>query len=211
MAKGILGKKIGMTQVFDDEGRFIPVTVIEAGPCVVLQRKSSSRDGYDAIQVGYGNVKENKVNKPMAGHFRKAEAPAKRYIREFRLEGDEEYQVGQQLDVSMFEAGERVDVTGIGRGKGFAGVIKRHGFSRGAMAHGSKYHRGVGSLGAAATPSRVMKGRKLPGRMGGKRVTVQALKLVRVDADRNLLLVKGNVPGPKGSLVIVRSSVKGGN
>lgn len=210
MAKGILGKKIGMTQVFDEDGRFVPVTVIEAGPCVVLQRKSSSRDGYDAIQLGFGERKESKTNKPLAGHFRKAETTPKRYIRELRLDGDEEYEVGQTIDVSIFEEGERVDVTGIGRGKGFAGAIKRHNFSRGAMAHGSQYHRGVGSLGAAATPSRVFKGRKLPGRMGGKRVTVQALRLIRVDADRNLLLVKGSVPGPKGGLVMVRSSVKGG-
>ena len=210
MAKGILGKKIGMTQVFDEEGRFIPVTVIEAGPCVVVQRKTRQRDGYDAIQVGFGEIKEKHTNKPIRGHFRKAEVQPKKYLREFRLDDGEDYQVGQQIDVSQFEAGEKVDVTATSRGKGFAGAVKRHGFGRGPMSHGSKYHRGPGSLSASSFPSRVFKGRKLPGRMGGQKVTVQSLQLVRVDKDRNLLLVKGAVPGPNGSLVTVRSSVKGG-
>jgi len=208
MAKGLLGKKLGMTQVFDDEGRLIPVTVIQAGPCVVVERRLPSKHGYSAIQLGFEAVKENKVNRPTLGHFRKAGVAPMRYLREFRVENPEEYEPGQVIDVSIFQEKERVDVTGISKGKGFQGAIKRHGFRRGPMSHGSKYHRAPGSLSASADPSRVFKGRKLPGHMGHRRVTVRGLEVVRVDPDRNLLLVKGAVPGPRGSLVSIKASTK---
>lgn len=208
MAKGILGKKLGMTQVFDDSGNFVPVTVIEASPNVVVQRKTRDRDGYDAIQVGVGEVKESKVNRPAAGHFAKAGVKPRRLLKEIRISGDADYQVGQEITVEIFESGQKVDVTAKSRGLGFAGAIKRHGFGRGPMSHGSKYHRGPGSLSASSDPSRVFKGRKLPGRMGGRQVTVQGLELVKVDPERNLLLIKGAVPGRKGGYVLVRDSVK---
>ncbi len=208
MAKGLLGKKLGMTQVFDDEGQLVPVTVIEAGPCVGVQRRLPTRDGYSAIQVGFEEIKESKANSPMRGHFRKADVGPMRYLQEFRVDNAEEYELGQQLDVSIFENNEKVDISGISRGKGFQGVIKRHGFHRGPMTHGSKYHRGPGSLNASADPSRVFKGRKLPGQMGREKVTAQGLTVVRVDTDRNLLLVKGSVPGAKGALVVIRPSIK---
>lgn len=197
-----------MTQIFTDEGKFIPVTVIEAGPCVVVQKKTAERDGYDAIQIGYGEVKDHRVNKPLKGHFAKAEARPVRLLREFRVDDVDAYELGQEVKADLFQPGDLVDISGKGRGKGFAGTIKRHGTSRGAMSHGSRYHRGPGSMGASATPSRVRKGKKLPGRMGGKRVTLQGLELVRVDAERNLLLVKGNVPGPRGGYLEIRSAVK---
>ncbi|BDG62220.1 50S ribosomal protein L3 [Caldinitratiruptor microaerophilus] len=207
MKKGILGRKLGMTQVFDEAGRAIPVTVIEAGPCVVVQKKTAATDGYDAIQVGFGDIKEKHVNRPLMGHFKKAGLPPRRFLRELRLESVDGYEVGSEIRADIFSPGELVDVTGRSKGKGFAGGVKRHGFHRGPMAHGSKYHRAPGSLGFRAA-ARVPKGRRLPGRMGGDRVTILGLKVVRVDPERNLLLIKGAVPGPKGSLVIVRDSVK---
>ena len=208
MKKGLIGKKLGMTQVFDDDDNLVPVTVIEAGPCVVVQRRLRSRDGYGALQLGYEEVKESRVNKPTLGHFRSAGVKPMRYLREIRVDDAENYDVGQTLDASVFEKEERVDVTGTSKGKGFQGAIKRHGFSRGPMSHGSNYHRRPGSLGASADPSRVFKGRQLPGQMGRETVTTQNLRVVRVDPDRNLLLLKGSVPGPKGGLVQIRSSSK---
>jgi large subunit ribosomal protein L3 len=207
MTKGILGKKLGMTRIFDAQGRAVPVSVVETGPCVVLQKKTTERDGYNAIQLGFGAVREKLVNKPLQGHFAKAGVKPVRHIREFRVENIDDYQVGQELKADIFNEGEAVDVIGVSKGKGFAGGIKRHGFHRGSMKHGSKYHRRPGSL-AAKGPARVFKGRKLPGRLGGKRVTVQNLKVVRVDPDRNLLLIQGAIPGPRKSLVIIRDSVK---
>lgn len=207
MLKGILGKKIGMTQIFNNEGRIVPVTVIEAGPCVVTQKKTDETDGYNAIQVGFGQIKEKLVSKPLKGHYAKAQVKPLRFLKELRLDDVAGFQVGQELKADIFEAGEKVDVTGISKGKGFAGGIKRHGFHRGPMKHGSKYHRRPGSLGAKG-PARVFKGRKLPGRTGGDRVTVQNLEVVKVDADRNLILIKGSVPGPRRSLVLIKNSVK---
>lgn len=198
---------MGMSQVFDEEGRLVPVTVIEAGPCVVVQKKTADTDGYEAIQVGFKPVKENKVNRPLRGHFAAAKVQPFRYIREFRLENVNDFQVGQELKVDMFQPGETVDVIGISRGHGFAGGIKRHGFRRGPMAHGSKYHRRPGSLGAKG-PARVFKGRRLPGRLGSDRVTIQNLEVVRVDPERNLLLIKGSVPGVRNNLITIRNSVK---
>lgn len=207
MRKAILGKKLGMTQVFDDQGRAVPVTVIEAGPCVVVSKRTKEKDGYSAIQVGFGRVKERRVNKPLKGHFEAAKVKPLRYLREFRLDDGVDYAQGQELRVDIFSAGELVDVTGVSKGKGFAGGVKRWGFGRGPMAHGSKYHRAPGSL-QSRDAARVFKGRKLPGRMGGNRVTVLALKVERVYPDRDLMLIRGAVPGPKGSLVVVRDSVK---
>lgn len=208
MVKGILGKKLGMTQVFDDKGRMLPVTVVEAGPCVVVQKKTAVRDGYDALQIGFSETKERRLNRPLLGHLKKAGAKPLRLLREIRVDNIDDFQVGQEIKVDIFSPGERVDVTGTSKGHGFAGVIKRHGTRRGPMSHGSKYHRRVGSMNAATLPSRVFKGKKMPGRMGGERVTVQGLELVRVDPERNLLLIKGSVPGVRGSYVMVRSSHK---
>lgn len=207
MSKGLLGKKVGMTQIFRETGEIVPVTVIEAGPCVIVQKKTVEADGYNAIQLGFGEKREALANKPLKGHFAKAEQKPLRYLREVRVENVDEYQVGQEIKADLFVTGEHIDVVGTSKGKGFAGGIKRHGFQRGPMAHGSKYHRRPGSLGAKG-PARVFKGRKLPGRMGADRVTVQNLEVVRVDADRNLLLVRGAIPGPKGSLVMINDSVK---
>ena len=204
--KCLIGRKLGMTQIFDENGRLVPVTVIEAGPCVVVQRRTPERDGYAAIQLGFGEVKEQKLNRPMRGHFRKRGVAPRRLLREFRVDDVDQYEVGQELKADIFTAGEYVDVTGISRGKGFQGAIKRHGFGRGPMSHGSKYHRGPGSLGPSTYPARVFKGRKLPGHMGVRRVTARGLRLVRVDAERNLLLVKGSVPGARGSYVLIRST-----
>lgn len=205
MTKGILGRKIGMTQVFTENGDLIPVTVVEAAPNVVLQKKSTETDGYEAIQLGFDNLKENRANKPAKGHAGKANTAPKRFIRE--LKGTSELEVGQEVKVDIFTEGETVDVTGISKGKGFQGSIKRHGQSRGPMAHGSRYHRRPGSMGPVA-PNRVFKGKALPGQMGGERITVQNLEIVKVDVERNLLLIKGNVPGAKKSLVTVKSAVK---
>lgn len=207
MAKAILGKKLGMTQIFAADGKVTPVTVIEAGPCVVIQRKSAAHDGYEAIQVGFGQKRERLFTKAEKGHFAKASVKPMRYLREFRVESSEQFSVGQEIKADIFAAGDKIDVTGKSRGKGFAGVIKRHGFARGGMSHGSMYHRRVGSLGAT-DPARVFKGRKLPGRMGGDRVTIQGLTVAAVDIDRNLILVRGAVPGTRGGLVVVRDSVK---
>lgn len=207
MTKGILGKKIGMTQIFAENGELIPVTVIEATPNVVLQVKTNEVDGYEAIQVGFDSKREKLANKPEKGHVAKANTAPKRFIREFRGVDVAGYTVGQEVKVEIFAEGEIVDVTGVSKGKGFQGSIKRHGQSRGPMAHGSRYHRRPGSMGPVA-PNRVFKGKALPGQMGGNRVTVQNLQVVKVDAERNLILVKGNVPGAKKSLVTIKSAVK---
>ncbi|MDQ0163570.1 50S ribosomal protein L3 [Bacillus alveayuensis] len=207
MTKGILGRKIGMTQVFAENGDLIPVTVIEATPNVVLQVKTVENDGYEAIQLGFEDKREKLANKPEKGHAAKANTAPKRFIREVRGANIEEYEVGQEVKVDIFSAGDIVDVTGVSKGKGFQGAIKRHGQSRGPMSHGSRYHRRPGSMGPIA-PNRVFKSKELPGRMGGERVTVQNLEIVKVDAERNLLLIKGNVPGPKKALIEVRSAVK---
>lgn len=203
--KGILGKKLGMTQVFTADGNVVPVTVIEAGPCVVLQKKDQENDGYVSIQVGFSDKKENRANKPEIGHAKKAETAPKRYVREFR--GIAEYEVGQEIKADVFAAGEFVDVTATSKGKGFQGNIKRWNQSRGPMAHGSRYHRGPGSMGSIQA-NRVPKGKHLPGHMGSETVTIQNLEIVRVDAERNVLLVKGSIPGPKNSFVKVKSTVK---
>ena len=205
--KAILGKKIGMTQMFSPEGKAVPVTVIEAGPRVVVQTKTTDNDGYEAIQVGFDEIKETRANKPQKGHFAKANVKPMRYLREFRVENAAEYQLGQELKADIFAVGDAVDVTGTSKGKGFQGPIKRHGQSRGPMAHGSKYHRRTGSLGAMGN-NRVFIGHKLPGRMGNDKVTVQNLEVVKVDAERNLILVKGAIPGAKKSLVTIKTSVK---
>ena len=207
MSKGLLGKKVGMTQIFKETGEIVPVTVIEAGPCLVIQKKTEETDGYSAIQLGFEEKREALVNKPLKGHYSKAGQKPLRYLREVRIDNVTEYQVGQEVKADLFAAGEHVDVAGTSKGKGFAGGIKRHGFQRGPMGHGSKYHRRPGSLGAKG-PARVFKGRRLPGRMGADRVTIQNLEVVRVDVDRNLLLVKGAIPGPKGSLIMISDSVK---
>lgn len=210
MAKGILGKKIGMTQIFEADGKLIPVTVVEAGPCVVIQNKTEEVDGYNAVQLGFGIKKEKHTTKPMLGHFEKAGVEPVKFVREFRLSAPSEYTVGQKITADIFTAGELVDATGTSRGKGFAGTIKRHNFSRGPMAHGSKSHREPGSMGPmhSGPGGRVIKGKKLPGRMGSEKVTVQRLTVARVDIDRNLVLVKGSIPGAAGSFVVLKETVK---
>lgn len=208
MKKGILGKKIGMTQIFAEDGRLIPVTVVEAGPCSVVQKKTVENDGYSAVQLGFGDKKEKNVNKPMKGHFAKAGVSVKRYLREFKFDNADEMNVGDEIKVDMFEAGDVLDVTGTSKGHGYAGTVKRWGTHRGPMSHGSHYHRGPGSLGACSSPSRVYKGKKLPGHFGVDKVTIQNLDLVKVDAERNLLLIRGSVPGPKGGLLIIKNAVK---
>ncbi|QGQ43993.1 50S ribosomal protein L3 [Metabacillus sediminilitoris] len=207
MTKGILGRKIGMTQVFAENGDLIPVTVIEATPNVVLQKKSVDTDGYNSVQLGFEDKREKLANKPEKGHVAKANTAPKRFVKELREASLDGYEVGQEVKVDIFAAGETVDVTGISKGKGFQGSIKRHGQSRGPMSHGSRYHRRPGSMGPVA-PNRVFKNKLLPGRMGGERITVQNLEIVKVDAERNLLLIKGNVPGPKKALITVKSAVK---
>ncbi|MBU8908617.1 50S ribosomal protein L3 [Desertibacillus haloalkaliphilus] len=207
MTKGILGRKIGMTQVFAENGDAVPVTVIEAAPNVVLQKKSVESDGYESIQIGFDDKKESGINKPAKGHASKANTTPKRYVKEFRGVELNEYEVGQEVKVDIFNEGDAVDVTGTSKGKGFQGSIKRHNQSRGPMSHGSRYHRGPGSMGPT-DPARVFKGKALPGRMGGEQITVQNLEIVKVDTERNLLLVKGNVPGAKKSYVTVQSAVK---
>jgi large subunit ribosomal protein L3 len=197
-----------MTQVFADNGLLIPVTVLEAGPCVVVQKKTVDNDGYDAIRVGFGDVKVKKLNKPTKGQFDKAGVEPKKVLKELRLEDTSAYEVGSEIKADVFAAGDKVDVTGTSKGKGYAGVIKRHGQSRGPMSHGSKSHRVTGSMGAATTPGRVMKGKKMAGQMGNVRVTVQNLEIVRADAEKNLLLIKGAVPGNKGTVVVIKDSVK---
>lgn len=209
MKKGIIGKKLGMTQLFDENGTVIPVTVIEAGPCVVSQIKTAENDGYDAIQIGYGDLKASRVNKPMKGHFDKGDVAPKKVLREFRLEDISSYNVGDLIKADIFEEGDRVDVTGRSKGKGYSGVIKRWHFSRLKMSHGTGPNaRHGGSLGGAASPSRVFKGKKMAGHMGAERVTVQNLNVVKVDAENNIIAVKGAVPGPKGGIVVISDSVK---
>lgn len=202
MAKGILGKKIGMTQIFEADGRLIPVTVVEAGPCVVVQNKTEETDGYNAVQLGFGEVKEKHMTRPMKGHFDKAGVTPVKFVKELRLSAPSEYTVGQQITADIFAAGELIDATGISRGKGFAGTIKRHNFARGPMKHGSMgpMHSGHGG--------RVIKGKKLPGRMGNAQVTVQRLTVAKVDVERNLILVKGSIPGAAGSFVVIKETVK---
>ena len=208
MKKAILATKIGMTQVFTDEGALIPVTVLQAGPCVVTQVKTVENDGYAAVQVGFADKREKLVSKPVKGVFDKAGVSCKRYIREFKFENAADYKVADEIKADIFEAGDKVDATAISKGKGFQGAIKRHGQHRGPMAHGSKFHRHAGSNGAASDPSKVFKGKKMPGQMGNKRITIQNLEVIRVDADNNILLVKGAVPGPKKCLVTIKETVK---
>ena len=210
MSKTIIGRKLGMTQIFTEQGQVVPVTVVESGNNVVIQNKTVENDGYNAVQLGFGAIKEHKITKPMKGRFDKAGVQPVKFIREMRLAAPSEYKVGDILGVDVFEAGELVDVTGTSRGKGFAGTVKRHHFARGPMGHGSKSHREPGSTGAMISGhgGRVLKGKKLPGQMGHERVTVQRLTVVRVDKERNLLLIKGAVPGPKKGFVIIRETVK---
>ena len=208
MNKGLIGKKLGMTQIFDEQGQVIPVTVIEAGPCVVAQVKTVETDGYNAIQVGFGDVKESKINKPEKGHFAKSKLTPKKHLREFRLDSVENINVGDELKADTFTAGDQLDIQGTSKGKGFQGVIKRHGQSRGPMGHGSMYHRRPGSMGPTSTPGRVFKGKKLPGHMGSQTITIQNLEVVRVDLEKNVILVKGSVPGAKGAILKLKTSVK---
>lgn len=224
MKKGILATKVGMTQIFNEDGVLTPVTVLQAGPCVVTQVKTVENDGYSAVQVGYVDKKDkviskdatgkkevkriHGVNKPLQGHFAKAGVSGKRYLKEFKFDNAEEYQLGQEIKADVFEAGDKIDATGTSKGKGFQGAIKRHGLSRGPMGHGSKFHRHAGSNGACSDPSRVFKGKKMPGQMGNVKVTIQNLEIVRVDAENNLLLVKGAVPGPKKSVLVIKDAVK---
>ncbi|MCL2018624.1 MAG: 50S ribosomal protein L3 [Oscillospiraceae bacterium] len=213
MKKGIIGKKIGMTQIFSEAGKVIPVTVVEAGPCVVTQKKTEENDGYTAFQLGYGDVSPKGVNKPRQGHFKKNDLPFKRHLREFKLEGVQ-YNVGDILKADVFEAGDVIDVSGISKGKGFQGTIKRHNTRSIKETHGSgPTHRHAGSMGANSSPSRIFKGKKMPGHMGSERITVQNLTVVKVDADNNLIAVKGAIPGPKGGVVCITDAIKaqGGN
>ena len=205
--KGILGKKLGMNQIFTEEGIVVPVTVVEAGPNVVTQVKTVEKDGYNAIQVGFEDAKEKSLNKPQKGHLAAANV-LKKHLKEFRVDAVEEFTVGQEIKADLFAAGEKIDVTGTSKGKGFQGPIKRHGQSRGPESHGSRYHRRPGSMGACSFPGRVFKNKKLAGHMGSVKVTVQNLEVVRVDADKNLILVKGAIPGPKGSMVTIKEAVK---
>ena len=208
MKKAILATKVGMTQIFNDEGVLTPVTVLQAGPCVVTQVKTVENDGYKAVQVGFVDKREKLVSKPVKGHFDKAGVSYKRFVREFRFENAEEYSVKDDIKADIFAAGDKIDATAISKGKGFQGAIKRHGQSRGPMAHGSKFHRHQGSNGACSDPSKVFKGKGMPGHMGSKRITIQNLEVVRIDAENNLILVKGAVPGPKKALVTLKETVK---
>jgi len=209
MKKCMIGRKIGMTQVFTEDGVMVPVTVISAGPISVIQKKTVEVDGYNAVKFGFEDISDKKVNKPMKGQFEKAGVSPKRVMKEFKLDDISAYEVGKVIKVEdMFEAGDRVDVSGISKGKGFQGTVKRYRTARGRMTHGSGYHRGIGSMGANSSPSRIFKGKKMPGRMGAEKVTVQNLAVVKVDAERGLLLVKGAVPGAKGGLLVIKDSVK---
>ncbi|MFC4559670.1 50S ribosomal protein L3 [Virgibacillus kekensis] len=207
MTKGILGRKIGMTQLFSEEGELVPVTVVQAEPNVVLQKKTMENDGYEALQIGFADEKESRTNKAEKGHAEKANTAPKRYVREIRNANLDEYEVGQELGVDVFQEGDKIDVTGTSKGKGFQGAIKRHGQQRGPTTHGSHFHRAPGAMGVI-DPMRVFKGKKLPGQMGGKQITIQNLEVVKVDAERNLLLIKGNVPGAKKSYVKIESALK---
>ena len=208
MKKAILATKIGMTQIFAEDGELIPVTVLQAGPCEVTQVKTVENDGYDAVQVGFADIREKLVNKPVKGHFDKAEVPYKRFLREFKFENASEYSVKDEIKADIFAAGDKVDATAISKGKGFQGAIKRHGQHTGPKTHGSKYHRHAGSNGMASDPSKVMKGKKMPGQMGHVQITIQNLEVVKIDAENNVILVKGSVPGPKKSLVTLKAAVK---
>ena len=208
MKKAILGRKLGMTQIFDENGKVIPVTVIEAGPCVVSQKKSVEKDGYNAIQVGFADIREKLVNKPLKGHFAKAGVSLKRFVKEFRLEDTNGYEVGQEFKADIFAAGERVDVSGISKGKGFQGTIKRWNGHRGPMTHGSKFHRSVGSMGGSSDPSRTFKNKKMPGHMGHENTTVLNLQVAKVMPEKNIILIKGGVPGPNKGFVVIRNTVK---
>ncbi|MCL2761484.1 MAG: 50S ribosomal protein L3 [Desulfuromonadales bacterium] len=208
MTKGILGKKVGMTQVFSEDGKRIPVTVLEAGPCVVLQKKTVESDGYQALQIGFEQIEASKVSEPQLGHAKKAAKGTFRYLREFKMDDVDQYALGDVITADIFTPGDIIDVTGVSIGKGFQGVIKRWGFRGGRSSHGSTFHRAPGSIGASATPSRVFKNKKMPGQLGNKRVTVQRITVVRVDSEDNLILVKGAVPGAKNALVILKDSVK---
>jgi large subunit ribosomal protein L3 len=208
MKKAILATKVGMTQIFNENGSLIPVTVLQAGPCAVTQVKTVENDGYSAVQVGFGDIREVLVNKPRKGHFAKAGVANKKYLKEFRFENAADYTVGQEIKVDIFAEGDRIDATAKSKGKGFQGAIKRHNQSRGPMAHGSKFHRHAGSNGAATSPGRVFKGKHMPGHMGHVKVTVQNLEVVRIDTENNIILVKGAVPGPKKSMVMLKNTVK---
>lgn len=208
MAKGLIGKKLGMTQIFVGGEELIPVTVVQAGPCTVTQKKTQEADGYDAIQLGFGEVKPHRVKKPLLGHFNKAGVTPVRYLREFRVDNTDEYEVGQVLTADLFKPGDRVDVTGTSKGKGFQGVVKRHGFGGGRASHGSMFHRAPGAIGAHEAPGRVFKGKKFPGQMGNRRVTVQNLQVVEVDVERNIILLRGAVPGAKDGTILLRNAVK---
>ncbi len=208
MKKAIMAKKIGMTQVFSETGNLIPVTVLEAGPCSVVQKKTVENDGYSAIQVGFINAKENKVNKPEKGHFDKAGVAAKKFLKEFKFEDAENYEIGSEIKADIFAAGDKVDVSGVSKGKGYQGAIKRHNQHRGPVTHGSKSHRVVGSMSAATTPGKVKKNKKMAGHMGAENVTIQNLEVVRTDAQKNIMLIKGAVPGPRGAVLIIKESVK---
>lgn len=209
MTTGLIGKKLGMTRIFTEDGRWIDVTVLEAGPCTVVQRKTLDKDGYDAVQIGFGEVKETRCNKPLSGHFAKAGLSPKRTLRELRIEESSELKMGDEIKADIFSLGDRVDVSGTSKGKGFAGVMKRHGYHGGPGTHGSNFHRRPGAIGQSADPARVFKGKGMPGHMGNRKVTVQNLEIVTVDADRNLLIVRGCVPGANGGVVMVNKSVKG--
>jgi len=208
MKKAIIAKKIGMTQIFLENGELVPVTVLQAGPCTVTQVKTVDNDGYSAVQVGFGDKKEKHTTRPLQGHFKKAGVEFKKTIKEFRLDDAESFEVGQEIKADMFEVGDLIDVSGISKGKGFQGNIKRHNQSRGPMSHGSKYHRRPGSMGQASSPAKVFKGKKLPGHMGAVNITVQNLEIIRIDLEENLILVKGAVPGPKKSILTIRDAVK---
>ncbi|QNM04867.1 50S ribosomal protein L3 [Qiania dongpingensis] len=208
MKKAILATKVGMTQIFTEDGALIPVTVLQAGPCVVTQVKTVENDGYAAVQVGFGDKREKLVSKPLKGQFDKAGVSYKRYVREFKFENAADYKVADEIKADIFAAGDKIDATAVSKGKGFQGAIKRHGQHRGPMAHGSKFHRHAGSNGSASDPSKVFKGKKMPGQMGNKRITIQNLEVVRVDAENNILLVKGAVPGPRKCLVTIKETVK---
>ena len=208
MIKGILGRKLGMTQIFDENGKVIPVTVIEAGPCAVIQKKTVEKDGYSAIQVGFSELRESLVNKPKKGHFAKAGVTLRRFVRELRMEDVTGYEVGQEIKADLFAAGEKVDVSGVSKGKGFQGTIKRWNAHRGPMSHGSKFHRAVGSMGASSDPSRTFKNKKMPGHMGNRNTTVLNLQVAKVMPEKNIILIKGGVPGPNKGFVVIRNAVK---
>ncbi|CBZ05381.1 50S ribosomal protein L3 [Clostridium botulinum] len=208
MKKAILGKKLGMTQIFNENGKVIPVTVIEAGPCTVIQKKTVEKDGYEAIQVAFGDIREKLRNKPVKGHFAKAGVSVKRHIKEFKLEDSNSLKIGQEIKADIFEAGERVDISGVSKGKGFQGTIRRWNAHRGPMSHGSKFHRAVGSMGASSDPSRTFKNKRMPGHMGNVNTTVLNLEVVRIIPEKNLILIKGGVPGPNKGLVQIRNTVK---